>query len=208
MPTGNGRPGRPRSTVKVQKSFPRPTIPRSQRYLDLLDGTLKVEDLDDDEIFRGQLRDRRGGFTGKPPELIPREMYLAMTRELRVRLNRKMEAAAEEAVETVLQIMREGEGAEETEFDEYSGKPIARTKAGVRRLDAAKEVLNRVLGQPGKELVGANNEEMTPWQRHQADGGLIVDIEPDEEDAHLITTAQERRKPIRRKVVSGEVVEP
>ena len=35
----------------------------------------------EEELARGQLRDSAGGFTGRPPSLVPREFHLACTRE-------------------------------------------------------------------------------------------------------------------------------
>lgn len=54
----------------------------SGRYADLLRGKLKIEDLDDEEIANGKLRDKNGNFTGRPPIVLPREFHDAMQREL------------------------------------------------------------------------------------------------------------------------------
>jgi hypothetical protein len=54
----------------------------TDRYQALLNGTLKVEDLDIEELMRGQLMNRRGDFRGRPPKNIPRNMHQAAVREL------------------------------------------------------------------------------------------------------------------------------
>lgn len=45
------------------------------RYQMLLSGDLHIEDLDDEELARGQLRNKNGEFTGRPPLAIPNTMY-------------------------------------------------------------------------------------------------------------------------------------
>lgn len=42
------------------------------RMRDLAEGRLRVEDLDWEELTRGQLRDSRGGFSGSKPAVLPR----------------------------------------------------------------------------------------------------------------------------------------
>lgn len=162
----------------------------------MLDGSLPLSELDDDEIFQGQLKDKNGQFRGNAPEFIPRELYISLSRELRERLRKKFQEAAPRAVEVIIEVMEDGEGEQFSQFE----------KAGTKRLDAAKYVVDRVLGPMGKEIDAKPAEEESPWTRQQTKGHLLIDIEPDEEDAHLITTAEERRKPIRRKIVEGEIV--
>lgn len=48
----------------------------------LMDGTISIEDLDDEEIQRGQIRDKNGQFRGNKMDLIPRKFYDLATREL------------------------------------------------------------------------------------------------------------------------------
>lgn len=54
----------------------------SGRYADLLRGDLTIEDLDDEEIAMGKLKDKNGNFSGRPPIVLPREFHDAMQREL------------------------------------------------------------------------------------------------------------------------------
>lgn len=179
-----------------QQGEPRRTMafPRSQRYLELLDGTLPVSELDDEEIFRGQLRDKNGKFQGGQPQMVPRELHTALARELKARMQKKFEAAAEEAVMTVIEIMQNGEGEQFSQFQ----------KGGVKRLQAAQYIIERVMGPLPKVDSVAPAE--TPWQAQVQSGELIMDIEPDEEDVHLITRAD---RPARRgrRAIRGEVVE-
>lgn len=62
----------------------------AQRYRMLADGRLNVEDLDDEEIFRMQLKDKDGHFRGRPPKWLPREIMVAFQREYRRRAEEQL----------------------------------------------------------------------------------------------------------------------
>lgn len=50
-------------------------------------GKIPWSELDDEELGRGQVRDKNGGFSGKPPSLLPREMVGDIRRRLMERYN-------------------------------------------------------------------------------------------------------------------------
>lgn len=52
------------------------------RMRDLAEGRLKIEDLDWEELTRGQLRDVNGSFTGRKPALLPREWHDKLAAEI------------------------------------------------------------------------------------------------------------------------------
>lgn len=54
----------------------------SPRMRDLAEGRLRVEDLDWEELTRGQLRDVNGGFSGIKPAILPRSWHDAIAREI------------------------------------------------------------------------------------------------------------------------------
>ena len=56
-------------------------LPADSRWAMLFDGRLKVEDLDDEELVRGQLRGRNGRFNGPQPAWVPRQFIEGMHRE-------------------------------------------------------------------------------------------------------------------------------
>lgn len=74
------------------------------RYEAFLSGELKVEDLDDEELRRGQLRDRDGGFKGRPSNVVPREFHKAIADELITRANGKMTRYIDVAVGVLMEI--------------------------------------------------------------------------------------------------------
>ena len=51
-----------------------------------------AEGLTAEELARGQLRDSNGGFTGRPPSIVPREFHLACFRELKRRFDEQFQS--------------------------------------------------------------------------------------------------------------------
>lgn len=52
---------------------------------ELIAGRISVEDMDNEELVRGQFKDAGGKFRGRPPRLIPREIHDRMRNELLLR---------------------------------------------------------------------------------------------------------------------------
>lgn len=63
------------------------------RYALLFNGVISVEDLDDEELARGQLKASDGTFRGRPPRVIPSELMQAMRREWLGRAEAKLREA-------------------------------------------------------------------------------------------------------------------
>ena len=104
--------------------------------------------------------------TAMPPTLaIPREFHDAVANELRRRMRQRLEALGLEAIDTVAQVMREGEGEQ---YDQYS-------RAGTGRLKAAQEVLNRVIGKVPDKVEA--RVELSPWEQMQGGADLVIDVE-------------------------------
>jgi hypothetical protein len=78
------------------------------RYAMLVQGVIKIEDLDDDELARGQLKDKNGQFRGRPPAVIPKEMVQAMRREWLGRAEAKLrEALMGPGIGTLVELARD-----------------------------------------------------------------------------------------------------
>lgn len=60
-----------------------PPIPRT--WGNVQRGLIPWEDLDDEELGRGKLRDKNGGWSGRGPNSLPREMVAEVTRRLKDR---------------------------------------------------------------------------------------------------------------------------
>lgn len=80
------------------------TLERMTRWQKLLSGHIKVEDLDDEEIARGQCRDKNGRFTGAPPSMIPAAIKQRMVQELFARGDTIMRESYLQSIETLKEI--------------------------------------------------------------------------------------------------------
>lgn len=65
---------------------------------------ISVDDLDIEELARGQLKDKNGRFTGRPPRLLPREIVDAMRNEHYKRVNGILESSLPDQVKTMIEI--------------------------------------------------------------------------------------------------------
>lgn len=75
------------------------------RYAMLAQGIISVEDLDDEELSRGMLKDKNGNFSGRPPKLVPTELIQAMRREWLSRAESKLrEALYEGGIKTLTEL--------------------------------------------------------------------------------------------------------
>lgn len=104
-------------------------VEASGRYAALLNGTLKAEDLDDDEVAQGRLKDANGQFSGRPPRTLPTELVQAMRREWLGRAETKLRAA----------LMKSGVGT----LVELAND---RTIDEAVRLRAAQAIIDRTMG--------------------------------------------------------------
>lgn len=64
--------------------------------------------LSPEELARGQLKDDKGGFRGRPPEFVPRQFILQCQREIFRRFNEKMAERLLGATDELIDLSREG----------------------------------------------------------------------------------------------------
>lgn len=123
-----------------------------------------VETLDASEIARGQLKDKRGNFTGRPPQLVPRGFFDACQKVLLKRARQEYEKAYLLAIETMTSLAT-GKDADGNEI--LGVKPEAKMKA-------AQFVIERMEGKtPEKVEVKVSN----PFQDMVA--GVIAEVAED-----------------------------
>jgi hypothetical protein len=156
------RDGRPRPERRHKK----PTL--TPRYIALLDGSLKLEDLDDEELFRGQLRSSDGLFRGPHPQVIPWVMHREAMEGVSQRLERSLAGNIQEILDSMVNIAT---GTEEA--------------GGEARVKAQTYLLDRIMGKP------VERSEMTithraKWEEALEGGEIIVDIEDDIVDAEVV----------------------
>lgn len=147
--------GRANFAKGTEAAKERGRVPRDPDYVSrrqqFVDGTLKVEDLEDEELEKLQFKDRHGNFTGRPPALTTaqqRQLHV----EWRKRIARRFEAEAAAAMEVMKSIMN-SRGAKDTD-----------------RLRAAEMMLARAIGREQQTVVNVN----ATWEDFEE--GTIVEI--------------------------------
>lgn len=81
------------------------TLRVSARMQALMDGEISIEDLDDEEIFKGQIRADDGTFRGRKPDVIPRKFYDMATQELMRRWQQRVNSKLDPALKVLEEIM-------------------------------------------------------------------------------------------------------
>jgi hypothetical protein len=103
----------------------------SPRWQMFADGELDWDDLDDEEVMRGQLRSSAGDFRGRPPAAIPARFVKELQEQQRKRFNDKIPDMVRQAMDTMSEVMGRknpvpGDGARVAAakyiIDRYAGK--------------------------------------------------------------------------------------
>lgn len=135
------------------------------RLQQLLDGYLDIRDLDMDELRLGRIKEHNGKFPVGGVVKLPPGLSTRIAREYRIRLQAEFDKYGKDAIDTITDVMYRGEGA-----SAFQGQ-----KDGVKRLEAAKYVIERIVGPiPSKSEVTTT---VTVWEGMQETGGLFVDVD-------------------------------
>jgi hypothetical protein len=151
------------------------------RYDAFITGELSVEDLDMEELLKGQIRDTNGTFKGRPPKAIPREFHVKVTQELLQRAEANWREHMEDAMAVFVDIMKDPK------------------KPAQFRLQAAQYVFERIAGKiPDKQVVEAT---VRKWE--DVADAVIVEVVADtgwEDPRTAVEPAPAPRRPSRKKV--------
>lgn len=146
-----GKAGRPqgsqakdRSNVSKDPRHIRARIRRKGNRLDaelelLAEVTKPLEEWDEEELARGRTRDKNGGWSGRPPKWITPKLRQEALKRFEQGTLEKMRGQFGHAIDVVESLMKS------TDVDYETGKPIVSPQT---RLDAAKFVINQVMGTP------------------------------------------------------------
>ncbi len=140
-----------------------------ERWAMLLDGTLTVEDLDDDEVARGRIRGADGGFGGRRQPM-PSHLVAQFQREHLKRVNQKFRNGVEAAAQLLVDIVEDPDVKMEV------------------RVKAADMLINRVFGK-APETIRIEGADKFMEAVHDSTVGLNRDI-PD--DASGLSSAADR----------------
>ena len=122
----------------------------------MLDGSLSVEDLDDEELARGYPRAEDGSFRGRP-SVIPTSLHQRVQRELFARAGEKLRTNLIDAAETMASI------AVNPELDPKV------------RMDAAKWVIERLMGKTPEVTVSVEEKAYQKLLDKMDRGAIPVD---------------------------------
>lgn len=147
------------------------TVP--ERYDAFLSGEINIEDLDMEELLKGQIRDKNGSFGGRPPKLIPRAFHVKVTQELLHRAESTWRENMNDAMQVFVEIMN---------------NPRVRAQD---RLYAAQYIFERIAGKiPEQQFVTATVKR---WE--DVAEATIVEVYDEAvsqgaEDVYVITDAE------------------
>lgn len=128
-----------------------------------------IAEWDWEELSKGRPRNERGNFEGTKPTWITPLIEQEIGRRMKTMTERQIMTHAHDAIKTLTQIMMEDEV-------DITGKP---TVAASVRVDAAKYIINRVIGTPTAHV------EIESGNRLEALMGSIM-VNPDGEEAHPV----------------------
>lgn len=114
------------------------------RVAAMVENPALIEELDDEELARGQLRNKNGKFGGAGTAMVPRGMYAKMTQELFKRADAKMKTNLVDAVEVLMGI---------------ATSPNSDPKDAMK---AAMWIVERVMGKAADTVVVKQD---APWQQ-------------------------------------------
>lgn len=130
----------------------------------LLKGDLKVEDLDDEEILRMQLKNQNGDFRGRPPMWVPRSFALEMRSEFTRRFQGELNNMLPKALKAHKEIL--------------DSRHLAPGDAA--RMTAVKEVYDRTFGKVVQQTEVHAVVEKKDFSDVVAD--VVMDLDMDEEE--------------------------
>lgn len=130
------------------------------RVQDLLDGTINVEDLDDEELARGYPRAEDGSFRGRPT-VIPTSLHQRIQRELFSRASQQLRESLLGVTETMTSI------AQDKEVDP------------AQRIKAAQWVVERLMGKTPDVSIALDEKKYERVLAELDRGAIVWDVEED-----------------------------
>lgn len=135
----------------------------TDRMKDLIDGRISIDDLDDEEILRGQLRDVNGNFSGAKPLVVPRMFADALQRRVVDITTNTLRAKYAAVLDRHVDIAINGPAKE--------------------AVAAQIHVIERMVGKvPDKMEI---KQEVSVFQKAVESGAFLVDYDDGAEDAEL-----------------------
>lgn len=100
----------------------------------ILMGRIDLADWDEEELKRGQRRDRNGNFVGRPPEVVPKRIHDELVRRTLSKAQAKLVDNLDEGIDILINL------AKGADVDDKV------------RLQAVKEIMDRVMGKAADRI--------------------------------------------------------
>jgi len=154
------RNAKPRSNrqVKPRGSDGRATVVISKQSAEVISNPDSLADWDDEELERGQRKDKNGQFRGRPPTVVPIELHNELTRRLFQKANMLLRSNLISSCNVLIRIM-------ESDFADDSA-----------RLKAVDMLMSRVLGKVPDRVELNTNPEEPEWMKALKDATIVGDI--------------------------------
>lgn len=164
---------RPRPRAGKKKSARRRQIDKlSPRMKDLEEGRISIEDLDMEELQRGQLRSADGRFHGPKPHHIPRAFHDAMQREISKRVQLMFNGEIKTGFDAIVEIAKD-----------------ERASVTRERLAAAQYIIERGVGKIAEKQ--EITSEVTIFEQAVSTGGFLMDLGELEQGSENAASARE-----------------
>lgn len=145
------RKGRPKKAKTTARKAMEALSPRMQ---DLQAGRISVEDLDWEELVRGQLRNKNGTFSGHKPAMLPRAWHDELARRSAQHGQDVLTRNVDVALNSLVHLAKEGPARE--------------------RLGASTYITDRVMGLMTQKT--ENKTEVTVFSEAISNGDFLVDL--------------------------------
>lgn len=139
----------------------------SGKVAGLIAGDDTLTSWDDEELLRGQAKSKRGKFEGRPPTMVPREVYAEWAR-------RQMEQGFQDMLGDLREVVK---AVRYIATDQSQDASV--------RLRAAEMVLDRIYGKP-KQAVDIGVAEREKYQQVLDDVTIQRDLAADTDDSEII----------------------
>lgn len=131
-----------------------------------MNGQVDLREWDEEELIRGRPRDKNGTFRGRPPTLMPRQVYDELRRRTLTEFHEKVRSNVLPAMDALAAMARGEEDADPA------------------RIKAIQEIINRFAGKAPEHVTMDVQVEEKPWERAIA-ASIVRDV-PDEDEEDVI----------------------
>jgi hypothetical protein len=138
----------------------------SKRTADILDGLEDLSAWDDEELLRGQRRDRNGNFTGVPPKVVPQVVHAQRVRRTMSKAHEILRVSTVDALELLRDVVNDLDA------------PLP------SRLQAAQLILDRTIPKTADVNLTLSPREEPPWLA--ALKGALTIVPGDERDEYTL----------------------